>query len=98
METSYQRQDSKAEALEALKALFFDARDGKTAAVPFVKVHDFIEALQRDAERYRWLSDERSNTSPLITEGWEDAPVLLKGESLDAAIDAALSSQSEARS
>lgn len=62
-------------------------RDGKhLKARVYVDITTY-EALRRDAERYRWLRDG-SNWPAVFASS--DAPEPLRGDELDAAIDAAM--------
>lgn len=63
------------------------------ASLSSQEMPEALSEEQKDAARYRWLRDESNDTSSLITEGWEDAPVLLKGTELDAAIERAVIAQ-----
>lgn len=56
-----------------------------------------IEALQKDAARYRWLRDEESDTEEMFAPGSYNAKYglvdlgdMLTGADLDATIDAAM--------
>ena len=73
-----------------------DAKQAKAA------LQSAIEALQADAERYRWLRDPNSDSTWLFSPGSYDARYglvdlgdMLSESELDASIDAAMASQAQ---
>lgn len=49
-----------------------------------------MDALRKDAERYRWLRDAHPATESVIAVDWRDPRKAMRHGDLDAAIDAAM--------
>ena len=78
------------EAAERLDAMRRDQREGWIRAG---QLADRIDALQADAERYRWLRNQRTSMNDLtrvINDDYQPPYIAIKfGDELDAAVDAA---------
>lgn len=59
------------------------------------KLETELAAAQADADRYRWLRDQRlsANVNFAMTMGWE--PRLLSAQEVDAAINASIANEAE---
>jgi hypothetical protein len=84
--------DSRRQEIERLVWIYGDAvhfygNQGDKVVAAMDAVSSAIDALLKDAERYRWLRAQADGPNPILPRQYEAN----SGDELDAAIDAALS-------